>query len=102
MTYRKKCANPECDVIFESVYPQQKYCLKCGFSRVGVNSHPKHPRPKVKKICPICGEEFIAPKGCNALGRPYQIYCSTECQQEASRQRKIAFKNKWCDGTPVR
>lgn len=100
MTYRKKCANPECDVIFESVYPQQKYCIKCGFSRVG--EYKKHPRPKVKKVCPVCGITFLAPEGCSKLGNEFQKFCSPTCATRASQLRKIEFDKRWSDETKVR
>jgi rRNA maturation endonuclease Nob1 len=98
LTYTKKCAN--CGVVFETRYGQQIYCKPCGYCTYG--RYKPHPRPKIEKICPICGEKFLAYQGFTELANPFQKYCSPECQGIAQRQRKAEFASKWSDGTKVR
>jgi len=99
--YTKKCANPDCTVVFSSPYPQKKFCDKCGFSCYRANSHPKRLPRKEIKTCPICHKKFLALSGYSKWGTPFQKYCSPECAVRGRQQRKIENNNTWSDGSPV-
>jgi hypothetical protein len=80
---------PVCKKEFETVTnkiycsPECYYKSKYGHAR---NS-------KVEKTCPICGKKFMARNYVSCLGSQH-LYCSEECQHEASRRRRRAFNEK--------